>query len=80
MFGKCIGWCEEETGKLDYSIPVSFGKDWNYKVLANLNCWDLLTILESDYNRTEELLELCYHFKTDSSSQSSESDDHGFHN
>ena len=59
IFGQCVTWCEGSTKNLDLSIPVA-AKIHDYKVVANLNCWDLLTILESEFNRTEELLEMCY--------------------
>ncbi len=59
MFGQCISWCEGSVENLDLSIPVR-AKIHNYKVLANLNCWDLLLVLESEFNHTDELVEMCF--------------------
>ena len=59
IFGQCVSWCEGDIKNLDLSLPV-YAEIHDYKVLANLNCWDLLAIFESEFNRTEELLDLCY--------------------
>ena len=59
IFGICVNWCEGGTSGLDLKIPVA-AEIHDYKVIANLNCWDLLTILESEFNHTDELLEMCY--------------------
>lgn len=74
MLGQCISWCEEGVGKLDYTIPNSL-EVHDYKVITNLNCWDLLTIVESDFNHTDELLELCYELENELS-ESSEGEKH----
>ena len=60
VFGTCISWCECDGGNLDYTSIVADFKEHSYVVVSNINCWDLLTILESDYNRNDELIELCY--------------------
>lgn len=57
--GLCVSWCQDEE-KLDYTEMAKRPRDWDYKIVANLTCWDLLTILEAEFNKTEDLLELCY--------------------
>lgn len=56
--GKCLDWCEQGVRKLNLKLVADFDKDFKY--IANLNCWDILTILESEFNHTDELEEICY--------------------
>jgi hypothetical protein len=41
------------------SVPIA-AEIHDYKVIANLNCWDLLTFLESEFVHTDDILEMCY--------------------
>lgn len=66
LFGKCVSWCDE-VSNLDYSMPAKLGTDtFYYMVLSNLNCWDLLQILESEYVHVDDAIELCYDLKNES--------------
>lgn len=57
--GQCVSWCEYND-TLDYSPSFKIPKGSDYKVLDNIDCWDLFLIFESEHNRAEDLLELCY--------------------
>ena len=57
--GQCREWTEE-SAPLSYKAMFERGKDWDYKVVANLTCWDVLALLEMEHVSTEELCEMCY--------------------
>lgn len=56
--GKCLDWCEQ--GVRDANLKTIPNFDSDFKYIVNLSCWDIFTILESEFNHTDELVELCY--------------------
>ncbi len=58
LWGKCVSWCVLNEGKLEYSIVAMLGFD--YIVVSNLDCWDILQVLEADHVHLEDMLDLCY--------------------
>ncbi len=57
--GVCVSWCES-GGKLEWKEILAVDKDYYYIAISNIDCWDLLQILETWHNETEDLLMLCY--------------------
>ena len=57
--GQVDNWAEGE-GKVSYTNAVLRGKDWDYKVVVNLTCWDILELLEMEHIETETLFYMCY--------------------
>lgn len=57
--GRCSEWRKSDE-TFNYTELFKLDKDYPHKVLADINCWDLLTILESDHNCSDELDALCF--------------------
>ena len=68
--GKCVDWCEHDVRKLNLKKVRDFDND--YKYIVNLDCWDILTILESEFNHTDELEVMCYPLENELSANSGE--------
>lgn len=53
-------YCEgEPTGSI--FLPVlKLNKGDHYKLIVDLNCWDLLALMETDYVDDELLIEICF--------------------
>ena len=60
FLGQCISWCEMGNGQLDYSSVVGRKDIFHYQVVTNLDCWDLLQILEADHVHDDDILEMTY--------------------
>lgn len=63
LFGVCVSWCEQGNGKLEYKLVVLLEDTFTYMVLNNLDCWDILQMLEADHVHCDDALELCYEIK-----------------
>lgn len=57
--GVCVSWCEAD-GKLEWGKILDVGQEYYHIAISNIDCWDLLQILEDWHNETEEMMMLCY--------------------
>lgn len=57
--GQIDNWAEGEC-TVSYRNAILQGKDFDYKVVVNLTCWDMMELLEMEHIETETLFYMCY--------------------
>ena len=54
------GYCEGNASGSLFRPTFDLDKEHHYKILTNLNCWDLLMLMESDYVEEDDLIHICF--------------------
>ena len=55
-----VGYCEGQASGTFFRPTFELDEGHHFKILTNLNCWDLLTVMESDYVDDEDLIHICF--------------------
>ena len=55
-----IGYCEGDAQKSLFRPTFELPDEHHYKILTNINCWDLLLVMETEYIDDDILIYICF--------------------